>query len=146
VSIDHLAESLHFLQAGISATLNARASVLAAANPIGGRYDRTKTLKANLSITPAIMSRFDLFFVVRTALTVYSRTQQTIECKLLSGAGRVRRSNGRSHRKAHHRGTQGARKHPSALLPREAAEVHPICARHQAHRMPFLGVEGFTES
>ncbi|EOD29724.1 hypothetical protein EMIHUDRAFT_233634 [Emiliania huxleyi CCMP1516] len=46
------------------ATLNARASILAAANPMDGRYDRRKTLKQNLNLTPAIMSRFDLFFVV----------------------------------------------------------------------------------
>ena len=42
----------------------ARASILAAANPEGGRYDRRKTLRQNLNLTSAIMSRFDLFFVV----------------------------------------------------------------------------------
>lgn len=31
---------------------------------MGGRYDRSKSLKANLLISPAIMSRFDLLFVV----------------------------------------------------------------------------------
>merc|ERR1712137_1295411 len=49
---------------GIQATLNARTSILAAANPLYGRYDRTKTLRANVNISPPIMSRFDLFFVV----------------------------------------------------------------------------------
>jgi hypothetical protein len=34
------------------ATLSARTSILAAANPIGGRYDRTKSLKANLAVGP----------------------------------------------------------------------------------------------
>ena len=57
-------QTISIAKAGIQATFNARASILAAANPIGGRYDRSKTLKANLNITPAIMSRFDLFFVV----------------------------------------------------------------------------------
>jgi len=37
---------------------------LAAANPQGGRYDPTKSLRANVAMTPAIMSRFDLFFVI----------------------------------------------------------------------------------
>lgn len=46
------------------ATLNARASILAAANPIGGKYDRSKSLKQNVTMTAPIMSRFDLFFVL----------------------------------------------------------------------------------
>jgi DNA replication licensing factor MCM6 len=58
-------QTISIAKAGIRATLNARASILAAANPIGGRYNPRKTLRANLGITPAIMSRFDLFFVVR---------------------------------------------------------------------------------
>jgi DNA replication licensing factor MCM6 len=44
--------------------LNARTSVLAAANPIHGRYDKGKTLKQNVDISAPILSRFDLFFVV----------------------------------------------------------------------------------
>jgi len=44
--------------------LNSRTAVLAAANPIYGRYDRTKSLKANINLSAPIMSRFDLFFVV----------------------------------------------------------------------------------
>jgi len=57
-------QTISISKAGVQATLNARASVLAAANPIGGRYDRSKTLRNNVDMTPAIMSRFDLFFVV----------------------------------------------------------------------------------
>jgi DNA replication licensing factor MCM6 len=44
--------------------LNSRAAVLAAANPIYGRYDKSKSLKANINLSAPIMSRFDLFFVV----------------------------------------------------------------------------------
>lgn len=51
-------------QAGVKATLNARASILAAANPVGGRYDRSRPLKYNITLTAPIMSRFDLFFVL----------------------------------------------------------------------------------
>tara|TARA_R110002050_G_scaffold270143_1_gene413112 strand:+ start:336 stop:713 length:378 start_codon:yes stop_codon:yes gene_type:complete len=57
-------QTISIAKAGIHATLNARTSILAAANPIGGRYDRSKTLKSNVAMTPPIMSRFDLFFVV----------------------------------------------------------------------------------
>jgi DNA replication licensing factor MCM6 len=57
-------QTISITKAGIQATLNARASILAAANPIYGRYDRTKTLKANVAMSAPILSRFDLFFVV----------------------------------------------------------------------------------
>ena len=57
-------QTISIAKAGIQATLNARTSILAAANPQGGRYDPTKSLRANVAMTPAIMSRFDLFFVI----------------------------------------------------------------------------------
>lgn len=57
-------QTISIAKAGIQATLNARTSILAAANPIGGRYDRKKTLRQNIAMTAPIMSRFDLFFVI----------------------------------------------------------------------------------
>jgi len=57
-------QSISISKAGIQATLNARTSILAAANPIGGRYNRKMSLKANVAMSAPIMSRFDLFFVV----------------------------------------------------------------------------------
>ena len=57
-------QTISIAKAGIHATLNARASILAAANPRWGRYDKTKTLRFNVDISPPIMSRFDLFFVI----------------------------------------------------------------------------------
>ena len=57
-------QTISITKAGIQATLNARTSILAAANPVFGRYDRTKTLKANVAMGAPIMSRFDLFFVI----------------------------------------------------------------------------------
>jgi DNA replication licensing factor MCM6 len=57
-------QTISIAKAGIQATLNARTSILAAANPVGGRYDRKKTLRANVMMSAPIMSRFDLFFVV----------------------------------------------------------------------------------
>ena len=57
-------QTISIAKAGIHATLNARTSILAAANPIGGRYDRKKTLRQNVAMSAPIMSRFDLFFVV----------------------------------------------------------------------------------
>lgn len=57
-------QTISIAKAGVRATLNARTSILAAANPIGGRYDRAKSLKQNIAMTAPIMSRFDLFFVL----------------------------------------------------------------------------------
>ncbi|KAI9822959.1 MAG: MCM DNA helicase complex subunit mcm6 [Phylliscum demangeonii] len=57
-------QTISIAKAGIQATLNARTSILAAANPVGGRYNRRTTLRANINMSAPIMSRFDLFFVV----------------------------------------------------------------------------------
>jgi replicative DNA helicase Mcm len=52
-------------KAGIVATLNARTSILAAANPTLGRYDAYRTVGENISLPVTILSRFDLIFVLR---------------------------------------------------------------------------------
>lgn len=57
--------SINFcLKAGVKATLNARTSILAAANPSGGCYNKAKSLMHNINMSAPIMSRFDLFFVL----------------------------------------------------------------------------------
>ena len=55
-------QTISITKAGVKATLNARASILAAANPIGGHYEKSKSLKQNM--TGLLMSRFDLFFIL----------------------------------------------------------------------------------
>ncbi|KAF8246201.1 MCM-domain-containing protein [Wilcoxina mikolae CBS 423.85] len=57
-------QTISIAKAGIQATLNARTSILAAANPVGGRYNRKATLRSNINMSAPIMSRFDLFFIV----------------------------------------------------------------------------------
>ena len=57
-------QTISIAKAGIQATLMSRTSILAAANPLYGRYDKTKSLKNNIDMSAPIMSRFDLFFVV----------------------------------------------------------------------------------
>lgn len=58
-------QSISVSKAGIVASLQARCAVIAAANPIGGRYNASKTFNGNVDLTEPIISRFDIICVVR---------------------------------------------------------------------------------
>ncbi|KAH9302023.1 hypothetical protein KI387_013606, partial [Taxus chinensis] len=58
-------QSISISKAGIVTSLQARCSVIAAANPIGGRYDSSKTFSQNVELTDPILSRFDILCVVK---------------------------------------------------------------------------------
>ncbi|MBP2046483.1 minichromosome maintenance protein MCM [Methanobacterium aggregans] len=57
-------QTISIAKAGIMATLNSRCSVLAAANPKFGRFDRYKSIGEQIDLPSPILSRFDLIFVV----------------------------------------------------------------------------------
>jgi len=57
-------QSISIAKAGIVATLNARTSILAAANPKFGRYILDRDLSENIDLPPTLLSRFDLIFVL----------------------------------------------------------------------------------
>ena len=50
-------QSISISKAGIVTQLQARCSVIAAANPIGGRYDSSRTFAENVELTDPILSR-----------------------------------------------------------------------------------------
>ena len=51
-------------KAGIITTLNARTSILAAANPVGSKYIRDLPITRNIDLPPTLISRFDLLYLV----------------------------------------------------------------------------------
>ena len=57
-------QTVSIAKAGIMATLNTRCSVLAAANPKFGRFDRYKAVADQIDLPSPILSRFDLTFVI----------------------------------------------------------------------------------
>lgn len=57
-------QSVTVAKSGIISSFPARTSILAAANPIGGQYDKSKTITENLNINQPILSRFDLIFLL----------------------------------------------------------------------------------
>lgn len=57
-------QTVSVAKAGIIATLNARTSVLAAANPLNSRYDTSRTVVDNIDLPPTLLSRFDLIYLV----------------------------------------------------------------------------------
>lgn len=52
-------------KAGINATLKSRCSLLAAANPIHGRFDEYEPITEQINMEPALVSRFDLIFIIQ---------------------------------------------------------------------------------
>ncbi|BDD58830.1 minichromosome maintenance protein 5 [Monascus purpureus] len=58
-------QTISIAKAGITTILNSRTSVLAAANPIFGRYDDLKSPGENIDFQTTVLSRFDMIFIVR---------------------------------------------------------------------------------
>jgi DNA replication licensing factor MCM2 len=58
-------QTISISKAGIVANLNARCSVIAAANPFGGRYNESLSFNENVNLTDPILSRFDIINVLK---------------------------------------------------------------------------------
>ncbi|EPQ51807.1 MCM-domain-containing protein [Gloeophyllum trabeum ATCC 11539] len=57
-------QTVSVAKAGIITTLNARTSILAAANPVGSKYDDKLPITRNIDLPPTLISRFDLLYLV----------------------------------------------------------------------------------
>lgn len=57
-------QSVSVAKSGVVTSLRSRATILAAANPSGGCYDRRKSVSENLKMASALLSRFDLVFIM----------------------------------------------------------------------------------
>jgi len=57
-------QSISIAKAGLVCSLPARTSVIAAANPVGGHYNKSKSVSENLKMNSALLSRFDLVFIL----------------------------------------------------------------------------------
>ena len=57
-------QTISIAKAGITTTLNARTSILAAANPHYGRYNLKKSPTENINLPAALLSRFDILYLI----------------------------------------------------------------------------------
>lgn len=57
-------QTVSIAKAGITTTLNTRTTILAAANPAYGRYDKRRTPSENINLPAALLSRFDLLWLL----------------------------------------------------------------------------------
>ncbi|CAH1245044.1 DNA replication licensing factor mcm7-like [Branchiostoma lanceolatum] len=58
-------QTISIAKAGIMTSLNARVSILAAANPAFGRYNPKKSIEHNIQLPAALLSRFDLLWLIQ---------------------------------------------------------------------------------
>jgi len=60
-------------------TLNARVSILAAANPAYGRYNPKKSVEHNIQLPAALLSRFDVLWLIQDR----SDRENDLRCNLV---------------------------------------------------------------
>lgn len=58
-------QTISIAKAGIMTSLNARVTIIAAANPAFGRYNPKRTIEENIQLPAALLSRFDLLWLIQ---------------------------------------------------------------------------------
>ena len=87
-------QTISIAKAGIMARLNARVSILAAANPAYGRYNPKRTIEQNIQLPAALLSRFDLLWLIQDkADKENDRKWVFVEKLLFSLIGRLKYNN-----------------------------------------------------
>lgn len=121
-------QSISIAKAGIVCSLPARASILAAANPVGGHYNKGKTVSENIKMNTALLSRFDLVFILM------DKPDEELDC-LLS-----------EHVMANHGGgMEGARGHAAVKVRREDLLDTGVTDSQKTlrERLKFTGIDDF---
>ena len=57
-------QTISVAKAGIVCQLNSRTAILAAANPVNSKYNTKKSVVENINLNPALLSRFDLIYII----------------------------------------------------------------------------------
>ncbi|KAL0040074.1 hypothetical protein WJX79_005133 [Trebouxia sp. C0005] len=110
-------------KAGIKAVMRARCTVLAAANPVGGRYDPSRTLMENVNLTDPIVSRFDMVAIV------LDKPDPVADKKL---ADHVADVHIRSH-PDYPQGAENSQQHDLNIMPQEMLRKYIAYAKETVH-------------
>lgn len=138
-------QSISISKAGIVTSLHARCTVIAASNPIGGRYNPTRTFAENVDLTEPILSRFDVLCVIRDSV---DSVEDERLAKFVVG----------SHRKHHPEAVKNAAKEEDGheedkmdertgvrLIPQDLLRKYIIYAREKCHpTLPAQHSEKFS--
>ncbi|CAH0051543.1 unnamed protein product [Clonostachys solani] len=136
-------QTISISKAGIVTTLQARCGIIAAANPIGGRYNSTAPFSANVELTEPILSRFDILCVVRDTVEPsederlarfivgsHSRSHPESQSKMTQDSMEVEHDS----EQAETQGTNGAAsRNKEGEIPQQLLRKYILYARERCH-------------